>query len=96
LSLFEASKGDKKPSKHVYMRENVILNYIPHTVKEVISFGCFYEECKVGFFGSGCLHSCHCLDDNRCDQVRGKCQTPGCLAGWTGKACAEGKLYLKG
>ncbi|XP_060586988.1 protein draper-like isoform X2 [Ruditapes philippinarum] len=47
------------------------------------------KECKVGYFGSGCLHSCHCSDNNRCDQVTGTCRTPGCLAGWKGEACPE-------
>ncbi|XP_060589952.1 uncharacterized protein LOC132745148 [Ruditapes philippinarum] len=54
------------------------------------------KVCKVGNFGSKCLHSCHCSDNSTCDQVTGKCQTPGCLAGWTGDACEDGELSLNG
>ncbi|XP_060586990.1 protein draper-like isoform X4 [Ruditapes philippinarum] len=53
------------------------------------------KECKVGYFGSGCLHSCHCSDNNRCDQVTGTCRTPGCLAGWKGEACPEECYHRK-
>ncbi|XP_060573942.1 multiple epidermal growth factor-like domains protein 6, partial [Ruditapes philippinarum] len=52
-------------------------------------FKLFGKECEIGYFGSGCLHSCHCSDNNKCDQVTGKCQTSGCLAGWTGEACED-------
>jgi hypothetical protein len=55
-----------------------------------------FKECNKGNFGTGCLHSCHCSDNNRCDQVTGKCQTPGCQAGWTGEACEDGESSLKG
>jgi hypothetical protein len=41
------------------------------------------------------MNRCHCKDKRACNQVTGQCQTPGCLAGWQGVACANGKKYVK-
>ncbi|XP_060580612.1 multiple epidermal growth factor-like domains protein 11 [Ruditapes philippinarum] len=49
----------------------------------------YEKECEIGNFGTGCTHKCHCKNKRACNQVTGKCQTPGCLAGWQGEACEK-------
>ncbi|XP_060589951.1 multiple epidermal growth factor-like domains protein 11 [Ruditapes philippinarum] len=65
---------------------------LPQKFLILCEFKLYEKECKVGYFGSGCLHGCHCSDNNTCNQVTGKCQTHGCLVGWKGEACTDRKL----
>ncbi|XP_060573957.1 protein draper-like isoform X1 [Ruditapes philippinarum] len=62
---------------------------LPQKVLTLCEFKLYEKECKAGYFGSGCLHGCHCSDNKKCDQVTGECQTPGCLVGWKGGACTD-------
>ncbi|XP_060580614.1 protein draper-like [Ruditapes philippinarum] len=64
-----------------------ILVELAQTVMTLCELKLYKKECDIGNFGTGCTHKCHCKDKRACNQVTGKCQTPGCLAGWQGEAC---------
>ncbi|KAK2150339.1 hypothetical protein NP493_2801g00000 [Ridgeia piscesae] len=50
--------------------------------------GSICQECKDGYFGTLCDHTCHCRSGS-CDKTTGHCPS-GCATGWTGDNCQTG------
>ena len=51
-----------------------------------------FLDCPPGYYGYACNKACsgHCLNNTVCDHITGTC-TDGCLAGYVGKLCDDGK-----
>ena len=49
-----------------------------------------YAECDQGMFGEDCSLACNCKSEN-CSKVSGQCSEPGCVSGFHGQSCSEGK-----
>lgn len=47
-------------------------------------------ECRLGFFGPGCLQTCTCPPGVACDPISGECGKE-CPAGYRGKDCGQGE-----
>ncbi|XP_052793366.1 uncharacterized protein LOC128227154 isoform X2 [Mya arenaria] len=43
--------------------------------------------CELGKYGEGCIHDCHCANEEICDGVTGECASQNCKRGWTGFSC---------
>ena len=50
--------------------------------------------CPHGTFGDGCQLKCHCLNDEQCNRINGKCQNGWCAPGYKGDNCQEGKVFF--
>ena len=45
-----------------------------------------FPGCASGTFGEDCKNYCHCMNNEPCDPVSGRCHG-GCSDGWSGPTC---------
>ncbi|CAG5126067.1 unnamed protein product, partial [Candidula unifasciata] len=65
-------------------REGVMSN-VWVTVCIFISLACpSIAQCDYGYFGINCTSSCHCLNNDFCNQTDGRCSNWKCDRGYTG------------